>query len=145
VAKKELTRCIKTLTKDIKFNVFSFSTAISPWKTKLHPATRKNKADAIDFTKDMDPHGLTNLYGVIEAALSDKEVDTLYILSDGEPTTGKFGRTAAADAFVAAVLELIANRKKKVRIHAFGFFLRGRGRAILVSLAEATGGSFKDL
>ena len=78
-------------------------------------------------------------------ALSDKDVDTLYILSDGEPTTGTYGREAQADTFVAAVLDLIEKRGKKVRIHGFGFFLRGRGRAILVQLAEATGGTFKDL
>ncbi|MHC4663848.1 MAG: HEAT repeat domain-containing protein [Planctomycetota bacterium] len=145
VAKKELVRCIKSLTRDIRYNIFRFSTAVSPWKTAIQKASRASKADSIEFVNKWDPVGLTNLYGVIEAALTDKEVNTLYILSDGEPTTGAYGKGVDPDTFVNAVMDLIEKRGEKVRIHAFGFGLRGRGRAILVNLAERTGGTFRDL
>ncbi|MDF1838079.1 MAG: HEAT repeat domain-containing protein, partial [Planctomycetota bacterium] len=97
--------------------------------------------------------GKTNTWGALATALSVPmdpskkkpkkdpyrvEVDTVFFLSDGRPTTGYFVKT---EAILAGILE--ANELRKVVIHtiAIGEF----DKQFMKRLAKGTGGVFVDL
>jgi len=93
VAARELTKVIEMLDEKTLFNVSTFAGHVNPWQRKGEvPATDANKADALEWVeKNLLPRGATNTYGALMSALEDNpEVDTVYFLSDGIPSTGKF-------------------------------------------------------
>jgi hypothetical protein len=93
------------------FNIIVFGDDVRPWRADKNgrPALVKmndgHRDDLLGgYLDNLQPSGLTNLYGALEAALSiggrglhDKYYglgyDTLYVLSDGAPTTGKITDT----------------------------------------------------
>ena len=62
--------------------------------------------------------------------------DTIYLVSDGQPTVGKFTEGAL-------ILEYIAlwNKRRKVKVHAIGVG-DGHDLNFLRSLAESHGGEY---
>lgn len=77
------------LTKKCFFNVIAYSTKVTPWKAKLVEATDANKKAAKAWVAALQPDDETNTYDALEAAFADKQVDTIYLLTDGYPTKGK--------------------------------------------------------
>jgi len=90
----------KLLPEDAKFNLIIFSTNVERWRKGLVKATPRNKKSALEFVKKIEPRALTNLYGALETAFKDRKVDTIYLLSDGNPTVGT---TINLDEILAAV------------------------------------------
>ncbi len=89
ILKIELAHVVrKMLPDDANFNLITYATEVQSWKKNLAKASESNKNAAIKFVKDMKPLGMTNAYGALEKAFADKSVDTIYFLSDGNPTTG---------------------------------------------------------
>lgn len=87
---RELAAAIDTqLGKKCLFNVISFSTKITPWKPKLVEANDANRKAAKAWVLGLQPDDETNTYDALEAAFADKQVDTIYLLTDGFPTKGK--------------------------------------------------------
>ena len=91
-------------------------------------------------------HGGTNLYEGLAKALqldamkfgeqNQTKIDELFVLSDGQPTTGEVRDT---DGLLQIVRE--ANKYAKVRIHTI-FTGTGAGGDLLRRLAEENGGVF---
>ncbi len=133
---------ISLLPEDAKFNLVTYSTEVKTWKSKLAKATKSNREAALDFVKKMNPIGMTNTYGALEAAFSDKAVDTIYFLSDGNPTTGT---TVSHDEILTAVRRW--NQGRNVNIHTIGLLVGKYGnedsdklKSFLKSLASQNGG-----
>ena len=94
----------------------------------------------------LNARGGTNLYAGLVAALEIEgrtfgaaelpKIDELFVLSDGQPTTGP-----ARDAETLCDLVREANRYAKIRINAV-FTGDGRGGELLQRLAEENGGVF---
>jgi len=135
----------------VKANVLNKSSAID-WVLKLEAIGGDSKADlaraGMIGTANMAA-GKTNTYGALMAALGaagtglrDKEyevaVDTVFFLSDGRPSTGKFVDT---EDILREVLE--ANELRKVVMHtiAIGEFQK----SFMKRLADKSGGVFVDL
>lgn len=146
--KQELISAIEAqLDKKDRFNLIAFSTKVRPWKKKLIKATSKNKKKARRWIRRLRPDGETNIYDTLEMAFKLKKVDTIYFLTDGNPTTGAV--TINQD-ILGHVRKWNAGRG--VRICTIGF-LSGDGKLIGVSedkgmskrflkqLAEQNGGS----
>ena len=113
LARAELTRTIEALPADMWFTIISYSTDVHPWKEEIVPADAKNKGLAVRFLEELSCDKLTNIFGAFDAAivLSEKAfddasgkrhkkdktaateqrvADTIYFLTDGYATTGKY-------------------------------------------------------
>jgi hypothetical protein len=150
IVKKELAAVIKDqLTEESQFNIITFHDEVYPWKPRLIPATGENKDGAVRFifAQKADKH--TNTMGVLESALADKDVDTIYFLSDGTPTVGS---TLDHNEILKRVRGL--NTMRNILIHSLAFMV-GDASAMKVTedksaalkfmqdLARENGGYFK--
>ena len=134
VAIKEVLGAIKGM-KDRDFvNVILFHTTIHPWKDRLTRLTGKNRAELAKHLLQQKPMGGTNLYDGLELALIEEEVDTIFVLSDGMPGSGKY---VAKDDILRAVRRL--NQTKRVAIHAVSI---GMDADLMKQLAAQNGGKY---
>ena len=82
----------------------------------------------------MSVRGGTNIYGAVELAFEDPDVDTIYLLTDGEPTHG-----VIVDPMELAAEVIRWNHTRRVRIHGISV---GRESEMLEKLAEESGGRY---
>jgi len=133
-----LIETISLLNEDTRFNIILFSGSVRAWKQELAAGTPENAQDARIFLEEVRPDGPTNLYGALMAALTFEEVQTIFLLTDGDPT---FGRVVLPDAILMELER--ANRDRKVVINTIA---AGEVRAeFLADLALANGGEAVDL
>jgi HEAT repeat protein len=144
-AKDRLRAALSALAPEVQFNLVAFSGLVGAWRARLPTngvkpeKSGKDKSPLLEQAKGwiaklrMGPG--TNLYGALEVAFSDPEVDTIYLLTDGEPTQGAVIDPAAIRSRVA-----MWNRHRGVVIHTIAF---GGSFPILEWLAEDTGGSYR--
>ncbi len=136
-ARKNLKGVLRRLSPRVMFNIFSFAHQADPWKGALVKNTQGNRADAFTFLDSLDPAGSTNMFDTLVLAMKDKKVDTIYILSDGAPTSG---RVTEKDAFVEEVRRI--NMLRKVKINTIGFNLEGEAQELMKELADTNYGTF---
>jgi len=90
VAKQELKQAITGLEPGTLFNIFTFSSSVARWKkdgvVANTPAVRD---EALEWIDRLGANGATNLYDSMKFAFDDKDVDTIFIMSDGEPSVGE--------------------------------------------------------
>ena len=108
-------------------------------RLQLFPAVPAAKADAERFLRGLEARGWTNLYDGLLHAVSDPEVDTVYLYSDGGASKGVF--VAAAD-----ILEEFArvNRFRRVVVHAVevpGERNPADNKRLLQEIARRSGGT----
>ena len=90
IAKTELEKCVLGLDPSAFFNVITFSSGVERWiDGALAAASQKNRDEAKAYIEKIGANGGTNLYGAVKEAFTDKDVDTIFILSDGEPSVGE--------------------------------------------------------
>ena len=90
VAKAELLKCVGGLDPAAFFNVITFSSGVDKWLDGgLAAASQKNRDDAKLYIEKVGIGGGTNLYDAVKLAFEDKDVDTIFVLSDGEPNQGE--------------------------------------------------------
>lgn len=135
-AKAELINCVIALNTKVRFNIISFESNILAWQKRLVTASRANKQSAIKWTTAMAPRGSTNLGDAILLAFQDKEVDTMFVLSDGSPNSGQL---PSPDAILNEVRRI--NTTRRVVIHTINF---SGARDFMKRLAEENGGTFVD-
>jgi len=93
VARRELVKAIKALDDKTLFNMATFAGHVNMWHKKGEvPATDENKKEALVWIeKNLLPRGATNTYGALmEGLAQNPKIDTIYFLSDGIPSTGKY-------------------------------------------------------
>jgi hypothetical protein len=137
VAKKELIQTIYVLSPKVHFNVVWFESTPTPWKQELVPASWVNKLDAIQTADKITPSGGTNIWDAMEISFKmlelvqgkatvnpvalDKKanyatstggVDTMFLMTDGRPNTGRIDKTED----ILTELKKV-NRLRKVTIH----------------------------
>ncbi len=134
VAKNEVEQMIERLEDGAELNLFFFADTIERWRSRLTKVTRPIASDATAFARNRTAGGATNLFDALVAALGDPEVDTLYVLSDGEPNAGKFFHPAEVRAEI-----LRRNQGNRVRIHTVSI---GGPSALLHHLADDSGGEY---
>lgn len=114
-AKRELSRVLSALGKDVQVNLIFFDDKIDYWQRQLIPV-KPNLSRALGLVAGLQPRGRTNIYDALEIAFQHATVDTIYLLSDGEPTDGKF-------VFPADVLREVKrlNRTRRIALHTISF------------------------
>lgn len=139
--RKELAASIKMLSGQHSMNMIFFNSLVSRWQERLVSLEENDggyKAEALLYARYLRTRGGTNLYGGLNAAMNDEEVDAILLLSDGDPTEGAI---IDKDAIVEAVAH--RNRVLQAVIHVVAI---GRAdRAFLRQLALSSGGTFRSL
>ena len=133
-AKSEVLAAVGRLKDNDRINLILFETNIRPWKTKLAKLSAGVRSDLESHLKKQDPLGGTNLYDGLEAALLTKGVDTVFLLSDGVPGSGKYVHHAD---IVRAVRRL--NQTRRITIHCVSV---GMQSSLLRELAASNGGKY---
>ena len=133
LAKGQLSQVLDALTQESRFNIITFASDVAPWADDIVDWTPDALADAQSFVGRLGASGGTNLYGALRFAFQDPQVDTVFVLSDGEPSAGAITDPGAIRGEVA---RWNANRRVRINTIAIG----GRFQ-ILKWLAEDTGGT----
>jgi HEAT repeat protein len=102
---------------------------------KLMPADPPRKAKAIEFLENQKPLGWGNFYEGILAAMDIPEVDTIYFLSDGKPSRGRYITKTGIFANLR-----VANRFRRVMIHTVLTGKKGADERFMRDLAALTWG-----
>ncbi|MEZ6014589.1 MAG: HEAT repeat domain-containing protein [Planctomycetota bacterium] len=135
VAKRELAKAIEGLDPKALFNILPFSSGMERWRDEgIATATQATREDALGYVKKLDAGGGTNIYGALELAFQDPDVDTIVVLSDGEPSVGE---VTDAGLIREAVKEWNDNRAVQVHAVAVGGSLQ-----LLKWIAEDNGGDY---
>jgi uncharacterized protein with von Willebrand factor type A (vWA) domain len=133
-AKRQLQVAIEKLEEDREFNVIVYDTGVNPFWDGIRKAKPKDKADAIDRVAKLAVRGSTNIHDALERAFADAAVDTVYLLTDGQPSAGK----------ITDVQELADevrrwNYRRQVVIHCIAV---GEESPLLKRLSAESGGRY---
>jgi hypothetical protein len=135
-AKLELQGAIVGLPLDAAFNIIAFDDHLRLWQPQSVPATPPNKELAIHTIRGLANGYGTALYDGLDAAFQvDRELEAIFLLSDGLPTAGRIRDPAA-------ILESITrrNRFRKVCINTIAV---GRDSDLLDQLAALNFGTYR--
>jgi len=134
-AMRELTAVIETIEPGTFFDLIVFADGVERWadggRSSSEPGARD---EAKAFVARLHSGGGTNLFGALREAFRDKEVDTIFVLSDGEPSLGAVTDPAGIRSAVAEW-----NEGRGIVIHTVSV---GGSLPILEWLARDSGGSF---
>ena len=130
--KSELATAIGRMPPTTRFNMIAFESNVDPWSTRLVHAKPATKKAALWFVKKLQAGGSTGLWNALKAALKDKHVDTLVILSDGAPNT---------DINIIRRWFLQQNRERMILLHAIALGHQSRS---LKAMALLSGGTYRE-
>ena len=100
------------------FNVATFSGGVMPWQKRSVLATDESVSSAIAWTEKQLPRGGTATYDALEYGIGQAEVDTVYFLSDGVPSSG---RCQDRETLLAEVRK--TNRFRRVSINTVALII----------------------
>lgn len=146
VAKEELGRAVQAMDPSSTFRLWTFASRAQCWTPQPVRAGQSSVRALTELLSRLRAHGGTNLGEGLQQALqvdqatlagaAEMPIDELFVLSDGEPTTGPLQEPEAILAMVR-----VANQYAKVRIHCI-YTGDGRGSDLLARLAEQHGGVY---
>lgn len=156
-ARKELADALQALTEETQFNIVAFSIKVRPWENGFQAATKENLRTARKWLFELDLQAGTSSYDAIERAFrlagsrgidrfDELDVETLFFLSDGEPTrrTGGAMQPLVRDdplRILSAVRRW--NALGRVKIHSVGMALATASAPVFMQgLAVQNGGRF---
>jgi hypothetical protein len=156
VARTELASVLRQLTPQTQFNVLVYAEEQSWFRKAEVLATPENVSAALQWaTKALaTPAGDTRLVEALEVAFTtDPQFDTIFLLTDGNPTNGRYWTAPGLLASVRAW-----NRHRRAAIHTIGLSLANLDRgmpnlsedlqvmtALLSSLAGTTSGEYREI
>lgn len=155
VAKHELKKALKKLPPTAKFNVIAFNSAVLVWKGEMMDASDKNKEDALQWVRALEPRGSTYIdgalrvafriagLGAVDKAYPEVNVDTIVLMSDGAPTDDATPDSNLMDPKV--ILDHVSewNKFRRVVIHCIGIDIQ-HGIEFLQELSAQNGGEYVD-
>ena len=140
-AKFELIRALRTLPPEHEFSIMIFSTGTHLWKKTLVEATADNKRAAIRFVRAIRYGDRTSTYDALIRALSfDDDLEAVYVLTDGQPTSGR-----VRDPVVILREVTQRNRFRRLRFHTIGIQLPPQTKQFLRAIANDNGGEFREV
>ncbi|MDP6538051.1 MAG: HEAT repeat domain-containing protein [Planctomycetota bacterium] len=134
-AKEELSRFVAAYPAEDLFNILFFSTDVYPWQDELVEMSEKTRAEAEKYVARQKADGSTAVYDALELAFEDERVDTIVLLTDGNPQQGTIDDPAEIRAEIKRW-----NSARHVRIHCVS--LNGEP-PLLRQLAADSGGTFR--
>ncbi len=137
LVKRELLQAIQALPEDARFNLIFFSDHVDAWQKKLTEADERSRELASSFVERQGAGGGTALYDALAEAMEDPAVDTIVLLSDGEPTVGKL-----IDPIEIAEAVRTENAARRIVIHTIS--IAGAADDLMRDLAEQSGGEHRE-
>jgi Mg-chelatase subunit ChlD len=134
-ARRELMACIEALEGGTRFNILPFANSVTPWMKSAVECTEETFAEAQEFLEGLGALGGTNIHAGLELAFEDPSVDTVFFLSDGEPSVGDIVDPAAIRETVGRW-----NEQRGVVIHTIAI---GERFPLLEWLAADSGGTYR--
>lgn len=135
IAKMELAQAIENLEEGTLFNILAFASSVTPWRKEgIAVFDANTKADALEWLGRLGANGATNLYDTVKMAFTDPDVDTIFIMSDGEPTNGE-----VIDPFRIREDVAFWNQHRKIKINTIAI---GGNLEVLEWLAKDSGGTY---
>ena len=134
IAVQETLGALEKLDENAEVNVILFNATIHAWRTSLQRLTRTSRSAIAQHLRTTKPVGGTNVYDGLEMALRMPEVDTIFLLSDGEPRSGTH---VGAGAILGAVRG--ENASRRVALHCVSI---GTDSDLLRRLARENGGMY---
>ena len=140
-AKDELIRTINGLSPDTEFGLMIFDTTVQLYREELIPASKDNKREATAFVSHVYYGEKTNTYdALVKATDFDDQLEAVFMLTDGRPT---FGKVRRPDAIIDEIVR--RNRSRHLKFHTIGIGHLGETVLFLKTLAEETGGEFRQV
>jgi HEAT repeat protein len=149
IAKRELDQAVAGLADDGAFNVIAYHHAVERLDTRrsLVAADTAGRRALGRFLEGIDAVGATNIHDALESVFAlaglgasdrhyDVGLDTIFFLTDGNPTQGKIQRP---DRILREVRRWNALRRIRIHVVAVG---RDGNEDFLRDLAEQSGGQF---
>jgi len=161
VAQIQLARTINNLASDAFFTIIFYDYKVDVWKDppQIVPATRENKAEAQKWFMPLQPGSSTSLFDGLMKALEYAEelgarapgadgdkgaerIDTIFLLSDGDPTHFR-GADLKDEAAIDAAYEVFrkANGDRRIVVHAIGVG-QGHNEKLMKKIARDSGGKY---
>jgi HEAT repeat protein len=134
-AKRELATAIGGFKTDHRFQIVAFSTAPRLYGKRLVRATKRERKKATEWVSKLNAGGGTNVYDSLIDALDMKDVDTIFLLSDGGPSAGEI---IDSDEIRVAIKR--KNRFLRINIHTIGIGVQGQTETFLRELARENWG-----
>lgn len=133
VAREQTIAAIRNLDPAALFNVYAFSSGVARWREEsAGTSDEASRAAAIEWVERLGAQGATNIYDSLKLAFADKDVDSIYLMSDGEPTNGEVIDPHRIREDVA-----FWNKHRKIKIHTVAI---GANLELLEWLAADAGG-----
>ncbi|MCA8968223.1 MAG: HEAT repeat domain-containing protein [Planctomycetes bacterium] len=134
IAKHALLRSLERVPKGTKVHIIFFDAEIHRFQKRATTIDPKKLEAVQAFVDSQRPLGETNIYGALELAFADPAVDTIYLLSDGEPSAGEI-----TDVRELGDQILRINRRRSVIFHGIAI---GTPSALLERLSRESGGDY---
>lgn len=137
-AKAELIRSILGLSKNIKFNVIAYDCGTLRWSDEMREATDANKLMATVWIIALMAGGATGTGPATALALTDKENQSVVLLTDGAPNCG------ALDIEQHRSM-IRSHNTQGATINVFGIAASGLYRSFCQNVASDSGGAYFDV
>lgn len=134
IAKEQISGTIQRIRDGVLFNVIPFSDNALPMEEVLIEMDDTLREDAFLFVEGLRAGGGTNVYEGLAAAFEDEVVDTIYLLTDGDPSAGAITDSVELREEVARW-----NSVRGIRIHSISV---GKASTLLKGLSEDSGGEY---
>jgi HEAT repeat protein len=134
LAKRELITTLRGLKEGTMVNVISFNSTFQPMAKNVTPLVKASRAKTIKYVQELKTATGTNIFDTLSAALKDKNVDTIFFLSDGEPSTGRYTDPGTILREIRTM-----NLVRNVTINTIAI---GVEQALMKQLAQESGGKY---
>tara|TARA_B100000900_G_C20042820_1_gene498718 strand:- start:13 stop:471 length:459 start_codon:yes stop_codon:yes gene_type:complete len=134
-AKRQLRSVFERLPKGSALNVVGFADSADEMFDRLQPLSSRRRKAAEEFVDELFGKGSTNVFASLESAFEDDAVDTIFVLTDGRPSSGY-----VADVAALAKMARLWNAGRLIRIQTIAL---GETSELLEQLATDSGGVYR--
>jgi hypothetical protein len=137
-AREELARVLAQLHGRLVFNVHTYREEVESFRKKAVPLDGTQQEKALAFAGEQTTLGAKDIWKVLETVAGDPDIDTVYLLSSGEPDVGLYVHWNRVTSHLRDL-----NRFRKLVVHTVVYSERQWYRDQLQKIAESTGGRFQ--
>ena len=139
-AKTQLINSINELDENYRFNIIVYNQTVGAWQRQMLQATESARKNAVRFVASIQPQAATATYDALEAAFAHPDLEAIYLVTDGVPTTGK---VIHLESIIKAVSE--QNQTRRVTLYVIGIQPEGPFEEFLKQLAERNFGTYRQV
>lgn len=141
--KDEVIKVLVAMSKSSKgrgmFNIVTFGNTPRTYHKTLQRATKDNVRKAFRWIMRLEPRGWTNIHDSLTTAMEMPGVESIFLLSDGAPSTGRYvGMNQVRESITTR------NRSLLIRINTVAVGGNERSRRFMKKLAEENFGKNRD-